>query len=347
MSKFAVHIFASNAKFNCGDFMIGKATKAYFAQVLLKIDPTSIKWTDMDCRNRNSFSITNIEALNKYDYIVVGAGGLILPDTNPNKISCWQWLIPKESYSKIVKPIYVVSIGYNLFYGQTINMPNRENNTSDSSRLPIFKANIEKLIQQSEHFSVRHTEDRLNLQKIVDPTFHSKIKFELCPTVWYCKKYWTPLIKQLNFPSNKKYLAIEIKDDRQWRRYGKIGKSRYYNELLKFVKYLIKNDQLVCCMIHDRSRSFYDFLKRNGINIPLIDNTVGNEKKIIDNFSKIHTVLCSAGHSQMMSYAVGIKTVSMISHPKLKNFCEDVKNNQYILINQQFDVYDALLKLCC
>ena len=83
-------------------------------------------------------------------------------------------------------------------------------------------------------------------------------------------------------------------------------------------------------------------MKQNKINIPYLDNTSGNEKKILQNYSKIHTIYCSAGHSQMISYGLGIKIISLVSHPKLKNFCDDINDNNYIEINKDFNVYEKI-----
>tara|TARA_B110000037_G_C17092088_1_gene494429 strand:- start:53 stop:1051 length:999 start_codon:yes stop_codon:yes gene_type:complete len=324
------HIYASNAKINSGDFMIGISTKKYFKEKILKTDK-EIKFTNLDCRKKELFN--NSSKLNCYDYIIVGSGGLILPDSSPNKISCWQWLIHKNVINNIVKPIYVISIGWNLFFGQNMNMIKRENNYQDKTRLNIFKENITVLIKKSKHFTLRHNSDVNNLLNIVGQEYKEKVKYEMCPTVWYVNKYWK---SQIN-PINQKYIAIEIKDDRQWRRYHKIGMNNYYNKLLQFVKKCINEKKPILYLSHDGSRSFYDFLRRNKVNIPFLNNNSGNEKKILDNYSKIHTIYCSAGHSQMMSYGLGIKIISLISHPKLKNFCDDIGDKNGIDINNDIE----------
>ena len=130
------HIYASNAKVNSGDFFLGISTKKYFQEKYFK--EKNVSFTDIDCRNQNNF--INIDNINKnYEYLLIGGGGLILPDTTPNNISCWQWVISLENLQKINIPIYVVSIGYNLFFTQKITNPNRENNEDIPERLNIFK----------------------------------------------------------------------------------------------------------------------------------------------------------------------------------------------------------------
>lgn len=320
------HIYACNAKSNSGDFMIGIATKKYFED---KIINTKCKFVDIDCRNNMFFNENNINKLNDFDYILVGAGGLILPDSANNNNSCWQWNIHKDMYNKINKPLYIISIGYNLFFNQKITMYNRHNNDEELIKYDIFKDNIIALINKAKHFTLRHHSDVNNLLNIIGDKYKNKIKYEMCPTVWYVNKYWKDVI----IKNENKYIAIEIKDDREWRRYYNIGKNNYYNILKEFIIYCTKNNINICYLSHDGSKNFYNFLKKYNINIPYLDNSIANEEKIKQNYNKINTILCSAGHSQMISYGLGIKIISLVSHPKLKNFCNDINDMNYIDIN--------------
>ena len=327
MTLKVAHIFASNAKNNSGDFMIGIAYKKYFEEIVIK---SKCIFTDFDCRKNELFNDINVVKLNLFDYILIGGGGLILPDSNPNKLSCWQWSITSDNILKIEKPIYVLSIGYNLFFNQTINMPSRSSNNEDKTRMNIFKNNITTLINKSKLFTLRHKQDVESLISIVGENYRDKVLYEICSTVWYVNKYWKPFINNMN---NKTY-AIEIKDDREWRRYYKIGKEKFYKYLLNIVKYHIKKREKIVYLSHDGSNNFYKYLQQNNINIPILDNSIGDENKIFENYSKIHTIYCSAGHSQMISYGLGIKIISLISHPKLKNFCDDIGNKNGIDINK-------------
>jgi hypothetical protein len=323
------HIYASNAKSNSGDFMIGIAYKKYFKEIILNDINNNIIFIDFDCRNELLYNNKNIYKLNEYDYILIGGGGLILPDSTENKISCWQWIISKDNINKIKKPIYVISIGWNLFYNQNINMPNRNDNYEDKTRLQIFKDNIITLIEKSVKFTLRHNNDVKNLLNIVGEKYNNKVSFETCATIWYVNKYWKSKLNKYD----QKYFAIEIKDDRQWRRYYKIGLNKYYNYLLNLVKNHINKNEKILYLSHDGSKSFYKYLLKNNINIPILDNSIENEEKIMENYSKIHTIYCSAGHSQMISYALGIKIISLVTHPKIKNFCDDIGDTNYIDVN--------------
>lgn len=322
------HIYACKAKHNSGDFMIGIAYKNYFIEKILKND--NAEFFDLDCRDSNLFDISNINKLNSFDYILVGGGGLILPDSGSNFNSGWQWNIKNEAMEKITPPMYVLSIGYNLFFGQDMTMYLRENNKNNPKLLEIFKSSITCLINKSKIFTLRHKDDCEKLISIVGEEYRNKISYEKCATVWYVDKYWKNTIKHY---SKEKYLAIEIKDDREWRRYYKIGKLNYYNELEKVVRYCLENNTKILYLSHDRSNNFYKHLISKGINIPYLNNSTGNETNIKENYSKIHTILCSAGHSQMISDGCGIKILSLVTHPKIRNYCDDIGNTDFINVN--------------
>lgn len=328
------HIFASNGSSNSGDFMLGIATKWHFENNIMKSN--DVIYTDHCCRTNSNFTGSNIDKLNTYDCIIVGGGGLILPDTAPNKISAWQWIISKEEMERINIPIYVISIGYNLFNTQTINMSNNGNNSEDHSRLDIFKKNITTLINKATYFSMRHNGDIERLLEIIGKEYREKIIFQQCPSIDYMIEKWKPSIKL----DDRKYIAIEIKDDREWRRYYKIGKIPYYNKLVQLVKKLLDEKKSVCYLSHDGSVNFYNFLKSKDIHLPILQCNTGNEKDILNKYSNVHTLLCSAGHSQMFSYAIGIRTISLISHPKLQYFCED-----FNLLEDAVDINNNIDKL--
>jgi len=346
MTITVAHIYASNAKSNSGDFMIGIAYKKYFKEEVLKSDEEFV-FKDLDCRNTMLFNINNIEKLNDFDYIVVGGGGLILPDSAPNMISCWQWIISKECIEKIKKPIYVLSIGYNLFFNQTMNMPDRENsNINTKERIPIFRDNIITLINKAKVFTLRHNDDVEKVLSIVGEEYREKIGYEKCATVWYVNKYWKPLMNKIK--EEDKFIAIEIKDDRQWRRYYKIGKGQYYSELKRVVEYLIKNNKKIVYLSHDGSRNFFNYLLNKGVKIPYLTNNSANETKIRENYEKIHTIMCSAGHSQMIGNGCGVKIISLVTHPKIRNYCDDIGNEDFVDVNnlvKDREVSDRIISL--
>lgn len=308
----ALHIYASNAKFNAGDFFLGPATKQWLEKKLEVV----ISWEDMDVRD--VYNSETVDYINSFDVLLIGGGGLLLPDTNPNKLSCWQWAISKNNLLKIKIPIYVVAIGYNLFYGQTMAMPNRTNTEQDPTRLPIFMDHIGTLVSKAKYFSMRHIGDRKNLLFLLGNEYSNKIGFEFCPVISYVRgKYGSE-----HKPGE--YYTFEIKDDRPSRRYMATSKEAFYSTLLKYIALLKQSGEKVGFMSHSGNASFYHYCKSNGVDIEFLDNSVANEQEIINNFLKVKRLYCTAGHSQMIAEALGLDYFSLISHNKLKYFLDDI-----------------------
>ena len=337
--KLVAHIYAANAAVNSGDFMIGIGYKEYFKHKYL--EGAEVQFKNYDCRNARLYnSDAAIEELNSFDYILVGGGGLILPDSAPNSISCWQWLINKNYLQKLTTPIYVLGLGYNTFFGQTMAMPHRVNNKTEAHRLKTFADSMRTLANKATVFTMRHKADVSKLLNHIGDEYKDKINYEICATHWYAKNSWS-----LASPSSRKFIAIEVKDDRQWRRYYKIGMPKAYSGLLGLVKHLRANGQTVCYLSHDGSRSFYNFLKKNGLSIPLLDNSSADETKIKANYNQIHTLFCMAGHSQIIGDACGIKTIGLVTHPKVRNFCDDCGSNNYVMLNDYKDAQSLTTSL--
>jgi len=311
----ALHIYAVHGGRNSGDFFLGPSTKKRFESII----DSSVSWTNFDVRK--VVTQKDIDYFNTFDAIIVGGGGLFLPDTNPNNISCWQWACSHDLMSQITSDIYVIGIGWNHFYDQTILMP-RSDNYEDTTRQDIFKKNVECLVSKSKMFSMRHNGDCERLKSHIDESLHSKIEFDLCPVVYYVKD------KYKDFVANGEYHVFELKDDRLHRRYNRKPIQIVYKELLEVIQSLLDRGEKVAIMSHDGSRSFYNTARNLGMDLPLIDNTVANENKIIHNYAKVKHLYCTAGHSQMMAYALNIPFTSLITHDKLKYFLEDIKEDR-------------------
>jgi len=331
--KNVLHLWAVS-NFNAGDYLLGPATRQWFENNVFRAN-----FTLLSCRNY--FNEEAVDRINeKYDALLIGGGGLILPDTNPNKISCWQWKISKDNIDKIKIPIYVVSIGYNLFYNQNICMPNINNNNQDKTRLQIFNDNITTLIDKSEYFSVRHNGDIELLKKHVPVSLHDKITFQFCPTINYAKSLSSG-VKSSNT------IAFEIKEDRTWRRYHKTTKKKFFNDILKFCKE-IEGEREIAVLLHEpRNTNIIQYLKKYGVELRVIKNYEIWAKRTIENFESIDTLYCMAGHSQMVAMGLGCETKSIITHNKLKFFLEDIgqyKYENYIDPNTE-DVYKKLMEV--
>jgi hypothetical protein len=307
------HIYATGgAGMNSGDFMLGLAAKWHF-RVRMAGEPCT--FTDLDCRDAGLYRSGAVQRLNDYDAVLVGPGGLVLPDSQPNKISCWQWAIAKECYGVITVPIHVLAIGWNLFYGQTLDMPDRETNATDASRTPVFRENMRSLVSKAASFTMRHRPDVAKLIEVVGKDMEPLVRFEECPTVPYVRELWQD--------SAKKAVAIEVKTDREWRRFAPLGTQKVYTELLRAVRELLAQGEEVVHLSHDGSSAFERFCISQGLRIPALRNGGRNEAQVRGNYSQFDIIVSTAGHAQMISHGLGKLALALDTHPKVRAFSED------------------------
>jgi hypothetical protein len=308
----ALHIYATNGSTNSGDYFLGPSTKWRFEQIM----NSSVNWQNFNVRKQ--VTDNDVAFFNTFDYVIVGGGGLMLPDTNPNNVSCWQWAISREKIEKIETKIYVIGIGLNWFFGQNITMPSRVSSKSEPERKEIFDKNIDTLVKKSEYFSMRHEGDVQELINYSNLEHKEKIFFEFCPVLEYTKQ------KYANGFNSGEFITFEIKDDRPERRYLGTSKNNFYKTLHSYMVHLKNNGEKLAVMSHDGSSTFMNYLNFKGFrDFKVLNNTVANEKKIIENYSKVKKLYCTAGHSQIMAHALGLDNYSLIGHNKLYYFLQD------------------------
>jgi len=351
--KKALHIHSCGTDFtgvgNSGDYMLGPATRHRFERKIL-LKPEELEWHSREVKK--VFDEEDVEIINSnFDYLIVGGGGLFLPDTCPNMRSGWQWNISVPNLKKIRIPIYVIAVGYNVFYGQNMGMPSKDNSRFEQERLDLFKESVETLIDKSEYFSIRHRGDIRELKEILDERVHEKIKFEFCPTIEFSKL----LAKQHNMKrasNSPPVWAFEIKGDRPNRRYLDMKEKDFLEEMYRFFLYAHKLGKDVRVLLHDGLHPFLSFLKSKGLPVKIINNSAvglssGNPTQIVENFLNVDVLFCTAGHSQMIGHSLGCKTISLITHNKLKYFLQDIgeyEPNNYVDVNNE-NVYEKLKEI--
>ncbi|MCA9976373.1 MAG: class I SAM-dependent methyltransferase, partial [Anaerolineales bacterium] len=131
--------------------------------------------------------------------IVIGGGGLLLRDTNPNPLSGWQWHCATAQMKAIKTPIVVFAIGYNRFRGQ-------------EDFAPVFRESISQLVAQSAFFSLRNWGSIHALRDYLEPDLHEKIQYQPCPTT--VLRYFYPAYESVPFNGKTPRLALNIAFDR-------------------------------------------------------------------------------------------------------------------------------------
>lgn len=248
--------------------------------------------------------VSLIRAFNRTDALVIGGGGLFLPDTNANGISGWQWACSKENLRKIEIPIILYSVGYNYFRGQ--------------SPEPIFIDNLNVLVEKCVFFGLRNMGSVRMVQELVNSELRGKVCYQPCTTT---------LIRILcpKLPEKKRSgkVAFNFAFDRSERRFGgnreeilkQLVESVYRIRNKGYEIYIVAhclNDLNILEDIHERSQ------------IHAVNACSWELGKLADFYNDMDVVLGMRGHAQMIPFGVNCQIITLGSHEKMKWFLQDI-----------------------
>jgi len=297
LTHYGVHRFG-----NAGDNVLFRETRNLFDYFLNKSN-----WRKEHVRNY--VPLRKIKSINKTcSAIIIGGGGLLLKDTARNQNSGWQWNCPIESLENINIPLIIFGIGYNRF--------NNQEEFDD-----IFKKHILKTIEKSSFFGLRNNGSIKALKEYIPNELHSKLIMQPCPTTLL--SYIYPKIKEKQV--KEKHLAVNLAFDRSNLRY-----NQKQDEILKNISIAILNLQnngwKIDYIKHSRGDEIaISYLQNNNIKFNYINLDRKHPKKILEYYQSIPVTLGMRGHSQMIPFGLQNNIVSLISHPKLKYFLDDIE----------------------
>lgn len=307
----ACHVSAApnwkNSTDNWGDKALVYATQRIFEKELGLVD-----WTNMDCRR--PYTQKDIDLINQHEFLVVGGGGLILPDTATNTVSGWQWQISKDMLEKINIPIIVYAIGWNLFSGQ-------KNNDK------ILKPNLKALAEKASFISLRHSEDVDIFNRYVGS---KKAVLNVCPSV----------VMDSFRDCSSGVVGLNIAGDRPEIRYG--NKTVVYQKLKYFVDWLYKNNYQPWIINHMPSDIDFAGFYKQSRDIRVYNMATMPVEAGIQLYRGVEYMFATRGHAQMVPMGLGVKTASLVSHKKITRFLDDVGAGE-----TSIDISDPMLETKC
>jgi polysaccharide pyruvyl transferase WcaK-like protein len=254
---------------------------------------------------------------NEADIIVVGGGGLFLRDTKANENSGWQWNCPVSMITKFTKPIYLFGVGYNRFRGQ-------------KEFDPIFKKHINTLAAKAEFIGLRNSGSVERIQAYLNPTLHSKIILQPCPTTIISKLDISHIVSpELSAFKNFEYrprIVLNIPFDRADMRYG-VHKDTILKSISKAMKHLEINYNIEMVFHCSNDLNMLVPMEIEEVKYTTKHLEMKSFQNIIDYYylqSLLDSIVISGrGHGQMIPFGFGNLFLSLISHNKLAYFLRD------------------------
>ncbi|MGW5325585.1 glycosyltransferase [Streptomyces sp. NPDC004014] len=290
---------------NAGDKLLPETVRLAFGP-----DTTSRRWHSVHAHRL--FDRAALERVNARRGLVIGGGGLFIPDTMPNGNSAWQWNVPDEHLRGIDVPIMVFAVGFNAFDGQ-------------SYRARRFNESLRLLVEKSAFFGLRNHGSIDRVRSLLPSELHDRVVFQPCPTTVMRR-----LVAGWSDPAYREdTVLLNAAYDRAGLRFGH-DYGHFLAEMAKAVRAIGAHTE-VRCAAHslDDERIAFDLRREHGISLPVIPMYDFDNDAIRETYAKTKLVIGMRGHAGMIPFGVGTPVVSLISHPKMAYFLKDIERPEW------------------
>lgn len=278
---------------------------------------------------RREVDMALVERINSSaDAVVIGGGGLFLQDTNPNRLSGWQWKISAEALAAIEVPLIVYALGDNRFPGQ----PEFDE---------LMRTHVSQVLDQSVFFGLRNTGSIETMSRFLgieedgmgesSNSRTDSIRFQPCPTT-IAGLLYEPLLGRRPDPSQK-VLAIQMLVHPRQEAAGYDAEVIHRATIEAARTLVAKGWTILSVPFHPDDAEVSQQLIAE---VPEIEEVrlYGSDVGFFagfDLFATIPYVLGGRGHAQMIPFGVGSIPISLDLHAKLGYFAHDIGHPEFVV----------------
>lgn len=300
-------------------YICGNAGDTVLSECVRRIFDSELKvgsWNKITVSDKVNKKLIN--RINETKALVIGGGGLFLPDTNRNSISGWQWAISKEDLERIEVPIIIFSVGYNYFRGQK---PGK-----------LFVDNLNAIVEKSGFVGLRNGGSVRNVKQLLSPELKEKVVYQPCITTMIRIIY-------PDIPPKKTTgkVAFNFAFDRADKRFADKQKT-IISEIVKSV-YQIKNKGYEIYIVAHCAADLTVLTEMQDTkDIHIVNASCWSYDKLILFYNEIDVVLGMRGHAQMIPFGLNCHIISLGSHDKMRWFLEDIDaTDWYIELSEDIE----------
>ncbi|MFD8057124.1 polysaccharide pyruvyl transferase family protein [Streptomyces parvus] len=248
-----------------------------------------------------------LERLNARRAVIVGGGGLFLPDTAPNGNSGWQWNIPDDVLARITAPLAVFAVGYNVFDGQRY-------------RRERFAASLRALVERSAFFGLRNHGSVARVRELLPASLREKVRYQPCPTT--VARHLDPRLAEPAVREDT--VLLNCAYDRAGLRFGH-DYGHFLAEMAAAIRAMSAVADVRYAAHMPADERFVDDLRReHGLTLPVEPLYLLSNDAIRDLYRRTRLVIGMRGHAGMIPFGCGTPIISLVSHPKLAYFLADI-----------------------
>ncbi|MFB8084224.1 glycosyltransferase [Streptomyces sp. NPDC055992] len=292
---------------NAGDKLLPESVRLAFDR-----DTGPRRWHSVHAHRL--FDEAALERVNARRGLVIGGGGLFIPDTAPNGNSGWQWNVPERLLERIDVPVIVYAVGFNAFDGQAYGHGRGR-----------FLSSLRTLVERAAFFGLRNHGSIDKVRALLPASLHDKVRFQPCPTT-----VTRQLVDGWTDPAEREEtVLLNAAYDRSGLRFGH-DYGHFLAEIATAVTALGTRAE-VKCVAHslDDERIAFDLRREHGISLPVIPMYDFDNDEIRDTYARTKLVIGMRGHAGMIPFGCGTPVISLISHPKMAYFLSDIDRPEW------------------
>ncbi|RBM07340.1 polysaccharide pyruvyl transferase family protein [Streptomyces sp. PT12] len=299
-----VALFADGNE-NAGDKVLPEAVR-----MCLDTDTGPRRWLSVHVHRL--FDERALERVNARRGLVIGGGGLFLPDTAPNGNSTWQWNVADATLERITVPIAVFAVGYNIFDGQVY-------------RRERFAESLRALVRSSAFFGLRNRGSVERVRELLPPELRDRVLYQPCPTT--VTRRLTP---GWSDPERRDdTVLVNCAYDRAGLRFGH-DYGHFLAEMATAVRSLGKHAEVRYAAHMPTDEKFVNDLRReHGLTLPVEPLYDATNDELRDLYARTRLVIGMRGHAGMIPFGCGTPILSLVSHPKLAYFLSDIERPEW------------------
>ncbi|MEY9210635.1 polysaccharide pyruvyl transferase family protein [Thermobifida halotolerans] len=285
---------------NAGDKVLPESVRLVF-----DADASPRRWHSVHAHRL--FDEPLLEEVNARRGLVIGGGGLFIPDTSPNGNSRWQWNVPDETLERITVPVVVFAVGYNVFDGQ-------------SYAHRRFVESLRLLVRGSVFFGLRNHGSIERVRALLPADLAERVVYQPCPTT-----VARNLVAGWQEPVERaETVLLNCAYDRSGLRFGH-DYGHFLKEMADAVTALRERaDVRYAAHIASDEKFVFDLRREHGISLPVVPMYDMSNAEIWAAYTDCRLVVGMRGHAGMIPFGCGTPIISLISHPKLAYFLDDI-----------------------
>ncbi|MEV0849757.1 glycosyltransferase [Streptomyces sp. NPDC049954] len=305
---------------NAGDKVLPESVRLAFGE-----DTGDRSWHSVHAHRL--FDRAALDRVNARRGLVIGGGGLFIPDTAPNGNSGWQWNVPDELLAAIEVPILVHAVGFNAFDGQ-------------SYRHRRFRDSLQLLVEQSSFFGLRNHGSIDKVRSMLPARLHDRVRFQPCPTT-----VTRHLVRGWQDPASREdTILLNAAYDRAGLRFGH-DYGHFLAETAKAVRRLGDLAEVkIAAHALDDERIAFDLRREHGISLPVLPLYDYGNDEIRDTYARTRLVIGMRGHAGMIPFGCGTPIISLVSHPKMAYFLADIERPDWGVSVHELHLADRLVE---